>query len=234
MSTLPTAVYVDGYNLYYGRLRGTGYKWLDLVSLFERVLHDQDPSARLERLRYFSAPALARFARHGSASVEAQQDYHNALLRQHAPMVSITLGRHAFNRGGDLLPRFLENGGFDRNDRVRVWNLEEKQTDVSLAIAMYRDACSGALGQIVLCSNDSDAAPALEAIRQDFPRIVIGIVAPRRPPVPGAREHRSTSSALSAHAHWTRHHLLDSELEGALLPSIVHTGRKPIRRPAHW
>jgi len=234
MSNLSTAVYVDGYNLYYGRLRGTGYKWLDLVALFDRVLRDQDPLAHLAQLRYFSAPALARFARHGGASVAAQQDYHNALLRQHAARVTIRLGRHAFNRGGDLLPRYLENGGFDRNDRVRVWNLEEKQTDVSLAIAMYRDACSGAFDQLVLCSNDSDASPALEAIRTDFPRIVVGVVAPRRPPVPGAREHRSTSSALSAHAHWTRHHLLDEELGGALLPSIIHTGRKPIRRPPHW
>ena len=27
-----TAVYIDGYNLYYGRIRGTRYKWVDLVS----------------------------------------------------------------------------------------------------------------------------------------------------------------------------------------------------------
>ena len=33
-----TCIYVDGYNLYYGRLRGTGYKWLDVVALFSDMV----------------------------------------------------------------------------------------------------------------------------------------------------------------------------------------------------
>ena len=33
-----TAVYIDGYNLYYGRLRHTAHKWLDVVALFEAIL----------------------------------------------------------------------------------------------------------------------------------------------------------------------------------------------------
>ncbi len=33
--TLPkTIVYVDGFNLYYGVLKNTGYKWLDLERFF--------------------------------------------------------------------------------------------------------------------------------------------------------------------------------------------------------
>ena len=42
-----TAVFVDGYNLYYGRIRGTSYKWLDVVKLFDNLLHEQDPSSLL-------------------------------------------------------------------------------------------------------------------------------------------------------------------------------------------
>ena len=33
---LRTRIYIDGFNLYYGCLRQTPYKWLDLVALFER------------------------------------------------------------------------------------------------------------------------------------------------------------------------------------------------------
>ena len=33
-----TFVYVDGFNLYYGELKGTAWKWLDLPSLFLKVL----------------------------------------------------------------------------------------------------------------------------------------------------------------------------------------------------
>lgn len=36
--TLRTRVYVDGYNLYYGCLRKTPYKWLDIRALAERIL----------------------------------------------------------------------------------------------------------------------------------------------------------------------------------------------------
>ncbi|MGO6733418.1 6-hydroxy-3-succinoylpyridine hydroxylase, partial [Rhizobium ruizarguesonis] len=35
MSALRTRVYIDGYNLYYGCLRKTAFKWLDVLTLFE-------------------------------------------------------------------------------------------------------------------------------------------------------------------------------------------------------
>jgi hypothetical protein len=33
-----TFVYVDGFNLYYGAVKGTPYKWLNLVELAKQVL----------------------------------------------------------------------------------------------------------------------------------------------------------------------------------------------------
>ena len=35
-SPLRTRVYIDGYNLDYGCLKDTPYKWLDLLTLFEK------------------------------------------------------------------------------------------------------------------------------------------------------------------------------------------------------
>ncbi|WP_180867636.1 hypothetical protein [Stenotrophomonas maltophilia] len=69
--SIATAVYVDGYNLYYGRIRNTSFKWVDLLRLFEIVLRDQDPASDLEHLHYFTAMALGRFSIHGGASVIA-------------------------------------------------------------------------------------------------------------------------------------------------------------------
>ena len=92
-----TAVYIDGYNLYYGRLRGTSYKWLDVVALFEQILKVQDPGGTLAAVRFFTAPALARFAAHGQASMVAQQSYHRALEARHPALFSITLGTHSFD-----------------------------------------------------------------------------------------------------------------------------------------
>jgi len=71
-----TAVYVDGYNLYYGRLRGTPFKWLDIVKLFEMLLAQRDQNEHLIRLKLFTAPALATFATHKGDSVAAQSAYH--------------------------------------------------------------------------------------------------------------------------------------------------------------
>ena len=230
---MKTAVYVDGYNLYYGRLRQTSYKWLDVVALLEAIVKVQSRSVSIERVKYFSAPALARFASRGLDSVSAQERYHRALKTRH-PNLQIILGTHSIDEGGTLLPAFRPGHPFDKSDRHRVWKLEEKKTDVNIAIEMYRDAVRGGLDQLVIVSNDSDAEPVLAAIRRDCPDIVIGVVTPVPPKLPDAKRHRSVSSSLSQWAHWTRRHILDEELANAQLPLRVPTRKKPIDKPPHW
>ncbi len=59
MSTaLRTAIYIDGYNLYYGRLRGTQYKWLDVVALFSQITRSIEPGSQIISVKFFTAPAL--------------------------------------------------------------------------------------------------------------------------------------------------------------------------------
>ena len=55
-----TAVYIDGYNLYYGRLRGTPFKWLDLIKLFEALLVKRNQNESLERVNTISPIGLFR------------------------------------------------------------------------------------------------------------------------------------------------------------------------------
>ena len=45
-------VYVDGFNLYYGVLKGTSWKWLDLVALVEKVLQQHHD---ILKVKYFTA-----------------------------------------------------------------------------------------------------------------------------------------------------------------------------------
>jgi hypothetical protein len=47
-----TYVYIDGFNLYYGALKGTKYKWLDLKALMSRVLPS---SHNIIKIKYFTA-----------------------------------------------------------------------------------------------------------------------------------------------------------------------------------
>ena len=44
-----TIVYIDGFNFYYGAVKGTPHKWLDLDRYF-RVLR---PDADLQEIKYF-------------------------------------------------------------------------------------------------------------------------------------------------------------------------------------
>jgi hypothetical protein len=55
-----TSIYIDGYNLYYSRLKGTPFKWLDVVSLFrDQILPPQDPHADVVAVKYFTSPVKA-------------------------------------------------------------------------------------------------------------------------------------------------------------------------------
>jgi uncharacterized LabA/DUF88 family protein len=229
-----TAVYVDGYNLYYGRLRGTAFKWLDLVKLFDNLLAQRDQSEKLAKVYLFTAPALATFAGHGNASVEAQSAYHRALKSRYEDRFETIYGTHSFDRSGTLLPVYVPGQPFDRAQRTRVWKLEEKKTDVNLALQMYRDACKGHYDRMILVSNDSDAEPALQALRTDFPHIMRGVVMPIRPVASGSVAHRRPSGSLAKQADWTLSHLADDLLAAAQLPDNIPTKKKPIRKPAHW
>lgn len=233
---LKTAVYVDGYNFYYGRIRGSAYKWLDLVALFEQILHVQDPAFELKVVQYFTAPALPRFASHGMASEIAQSAYIRALQARHGDRFTVTLGEHSYSRNGVAMPAYIDGQPFDRTQRVRVWRLEEKKTDVNLALAIYRDAAAERFDQVVVATNDRDVEPALQALREDFPKMAIGVITPARPA--GSDEAvgpRRVSTSLARHADWTRQHIRDEELAAAQLPKKVSPpGKKAIVKPDHW
>lgn len=231
---IKTAVYIDGYNLYYGRLRGTSFKWLDVVQLFQSLLLARDQSERLEKVNLFTAHALANFSTNGKASVEAQSAYHRALLTKYRDRLEIIYGTHSYDKSGALLPEFVLNQAYDRTKRVRVWKIEEKKTDVNLALSMYRDASRGLYDRIILVSNDSDAEPALAAIRQDFPHIMIGVVMPIHPPKSGSTPDRRASGSLKNISDWSLPYLLDEQLLQAQLPIKVPTNKKAILKPSHW
>lgn len=48
---MPTNVYIDGFNLYYGTVKQTPYRWLNLEAFCQKLL----PSENLNRIRYFTA-----------------------------------------------------------------------------------------------------------------------------------------------------------------------------------
>ena len=87
-------------------------------------------------VKYFTAPALTKFARHGEASMRAQNDYHRALTSLYPELFSTILGSHVYEKDGTSMLVFRETELFDKTKTVRVWRLVEKKTDVNLARMM--------------------------------------------------------------------------------------------------
>jgi 6-hydroxy-3-succinoylpyridine 3-monooxygenase len=232
-SKLRTRIYVDGYNLYYGCLRKTSFKWLDLQALFTQVLsqvfieHEGGPAeSQLDAnsIQYFTASILKNFAR-ADDSVACQAAYHNALRGHLAQAVTIIEGYYAAEAARAHL---YEKGKPARDcERVEIWKLVEKQSDVALALHAYSDAIRGEVDQVVLVTNDTDVVPCMDLIRSHT-SVKIGLIVPTRDC------QRQVNTDLSLRANWTRSHLLDEELLASQMPNMVKLGTQPIHKPTSW
>lgn len=87
---MKTNVYVDGYNLYYGSLRRTAHKWLDLSTLATAILQKHHV---LHRIRYFTA--LTKPTPGNPDQHVRQQTYIRAL--ETLPNLSVHLGSFQSN-----------------------------------------------------------------------------------------------------------------------------------------
>lgn len=239
LKPLRTRVYIDGYNFYYGRLKRTSYKWLDLEALFvkEIIPSAMPPVGGAPQsfemvepgIMFFTAPILGRFAS-GHDSLASQQAYHNALEKHLGSRLSIVKGFHSSSTPWPY--KFVEGKKPNESEKVRVWKLEEKQTDVNIALQMYRDVSKGAVDQCVLVTNDSDMVPALQALREDTPA-QIGVVLPVRPST-GKKSFRAPGNELQKLSHWTYHEISDDILQRAQLPDVVPGRKKPSFKPSTW
>ena len=218
---MKTIVYVDGYNLYYGLLRKTNYKWLNLFSLFKD--HVLDENADLVEVRYYTAPVLGRMS-DDPESPQRQRVYLQALRKMPPGRINIIEGRILASTPHQRLVRPIQEA--PHLQMVQVYDFNEKKTDVNLASDLITGAWTGTYEQAVLCSNDSDLEGALATVRRHHPHLRIGLVAP----IPGD-DHRRISRDLVQFANWAKT-LSPDHLAKAQLPEhIPHTA---IRKPSSW
>lgn len=221
---MKTIIYIDGFNLYFGCLHNTNYKWLDIVSLFSELCGSKNI-----HINYYTSPVQSKFSRHGVSAHNAQQDYLRALQVKYPDNLLIDQSY--------MLPKTVKEvmagDVFDIDEKVKIWRIEEKQTDVKIALQMFEDAISEKNTGIrqILVSNDSDLEPALEKIKKWNSKIEIGIITPRT----GTKGNkRPPNSKLRTLADWTRDYIKPDLLIKHQLPDKIPTGKKPIRKPKHW
>lgn len=144
------AVYIDGFNLYFGlRQRyDRKYLWLDLQTLAASLLQ---PNQTLNHVRYFTARI-----RNDAESEQRQSDYLDA-LKECSPLMTIQDGRFQ-----DKRRRCRECGS--------TWTVfEEKETDVNIAVALLADAVRDDFDTALVVSADSDLCPAVRETKRLFP-----------------------------------------------------------------
>ncbi|MCH7521732.1 MAG: NYN domain-containing protein, partial [Candidatus Marinimicrobia bacterium] len=147
-------VYVDGFGLYYGSLKETAYKWLDIGKLCSEMY----PELSIKRIKYFTAKVDPRRDDPGI------QDRQKIILRalRTIPNLSIIHGRYRSHYvrlpSGDDYRRGIVNF-------VEVFKTEEKGSDVNLATYMMDDAYRKEIEVAVLISNDTDFLSPLKFLK---------------------------------------------------------------------
>lgn len=111
-------------------------------------------------------------------------------------------------------------------NKVQVYNFEEKQSDVNMAVDMVISALTNTCEQIVLCSNDSDLKAAFMRIKHYAPHIRLGLVAPIK-----NEDSRAISKDLSQYATWSKV-LSVVHLANAQLPEKIYN--TAIKKPTCW
>lgn len=211
------ALYIDGFNLYYGKLRGKPLlKWLDLEA-FGRTLA---PRQELVKVRYFTAWISGKT---DPASQHRQQVYVRSLRAM--PLVQTHFG-HFETREKD---RRLVAPAPGQPRTVRIFQTDEKGSDVNLATWLLLDGVDGVYDEAIVVTNDSDLEEPIRQANTRFGRV--HIVSP----------HTLTKKAPYTHiytlesAATTYRSLLEAELASSQLPDVVTlpTG-KTVHRPAAW
>ena len=155
---MKTIVYIDGFNLYYGLLRGTRNLWLDLERFAQSLLTDQHS---IIGLKYFTA--RVRGDMYDDISAHDQFCYLRALGA--SPRIKIVEG--FYKRYRAKMPFVKEPcRSCDKADYATVWKVEEKKSDVNRAVEMLSDAYEDRAAVFALVSGDSDPAAPLSVVRR--------------------------------------------------------------------
>ena len=221
-----TNIYVDGFNLYYGRLKSTSYKWLDLQALFGNMLGS---SHVIQSIKYFTAPVTPSRASSAPGAPDRQKAYLRAL--ETLPSVEIHLGK--FREHDNWMYR-----SDPPHHRIRVIKTEEKQSDVNLSVHLLNDAWKDNFECAVVVSDDTDMVGAMRMVKREFPRKRIGLVSPRaraegqsQPPSPG----RPWFSAERVRYAKFKLMIEDAHLATSQLPDpVARPNLEPISKPSSW
>ncbi len=223
-----THVYIDGFNLYYGLLRDTPYRWLDLERFCDSLLPKND----VRKIYYFTAKVDAR--PNDPDQPTRQLAYLNALaalprVEAHYGSFMTSVIRQVVVDSDPVTGRYIRQSGrpvlkTNAGQPVKEWVLksEEKGSDVNLAAHLLRDAYMGVCKCAVVISNDSDLLTPIRMAKHDC-GLTIGLAPPR------PRGSVELKALADFKIEPRTHHLAGSQFQNP-----IQTPAGEIFKPAAW
>ena len=208
---MKTYVYVDGFNLYYGAVKDTPYKWLDLNKLSCLLLPKHD----IAQIKYFTARVTGRS---GDPDQPTRQQTFLRALRT-LPNLEIIYGHFLSN---EVYMPVAGRGFGERRKYVKVIKTEEKGSDVNLAAHLLRDGFRGEYDAAVLITNDSDLVEPVRIVRHELGRVV-GILNP----------HPEASRVLARQASFVKQ-IRKGVLQASQFPDQLADSHGTITKPPVW
>jgi len=205
-----TYVYIDGFNLYYGAVRRTPYKWLNLLTLCQLLL----PGYQIARIKYFTAHVQSLPNDPGQST--RQQTYLRALRT--LPNLDIILGHFLTT---EVSMRLVQPPAMG-SAFVRVIKTEEKGSDVNLAAHLLHDGHLRRYEVAVLLTNDSDLLEPVKMVRYEL-GLPVGIINP----------HPRPSQVLVQHASFRRQ-IRQGVLAASQFPPTLIDAIGTFHKPSQW
>ena len=206
-----TFVYVDGFNLYYGAVKDSPYKWLNIRRLCELLL----PNHSIQTIKYFTARVSAR--KDDPDKPTRQQIFLRALKT--LPNFEIIYG--SFLSHDVMMP--LADPPAKGTRFVKVIRTEEKGSDVNIATHLIHDAYQQNFQSAVLVTNDSDLREPIRIVRGEL-GLEVGILNPHR---------HTPSRVLTQQASFIKQ-IREGALKESQFPDILRDSTGKFHKPKAW
>ena len=210
MLSMKVNLYIDGFNFYYGAVKGTPYKWLDFSRLAKLLL----PNHQLNAIKYFTALVNAR--PNDPQQPVRQQTYLRALKT--IPNLEMVLGH--FLTSEVKMP--VAGNASGAQQYVRVIKTEEKGSDVNLATHLLHDGYKNSYEMAVVITNDSDLLEPIKVVRYEL-NLPVGILNP----------HKRPSRALLPHVNFIKQ-IRKGVLAASQFPTSITDGAGNFHKPSSW
>ncbi|MFB6454468.1 NYN domain-containing protein [Chitinophaga sp. Hz27] len=206
--------YVDGYNFYHGHKSHTkanpdwkNYYWIDFVKLFSQFVFSHD-GQELHKVKYFTAVPFD----------DSKRGKQNALLGAN----KILHGKKFKVINGHYSEKLVECKALCRED-FKV--LEEKCSDINLALNIMQDCIDKSVDIVVIITADSDHLSTIKLLKEKFPNVKVRLYFPPN------RTSRKLQSMINSVVHLENH---EDKFKNAIMPAEVSKEKKKYIKPSDW